>query len=448
MNIISGLKRKIQKNYSVGNTNYKEKLQKLINGDYTNLDFSYSYVDFQGHTLTSNKDVYFSNRRLLNKLADGENLSAEQLKEQIEQNSVEQYLYDLEDLEYIPEKKFFCHPETEEIMDLKISRYSGQLLPVHAGQVFQFSVQYFGLSNAGKTVLMTQYAAENAMFAERRRNGWKFSWISDTPVNIPIQNSKEEAIRLYASKKLMPPTLTNEELLPYSFYVSYYEKNLDQAFHALIEFTDLAGENSINQLHESPVYQSDYLLFLIDPLTLEDDRANFELQQVITLVNQMRGQNGLSKVAVVLTMSDIFRDPIFEDVDELQQLLDSNTIRKDRRIKLITHKEGYDMEVHRQRSAIVENFLQERYPNIFSLLESLEKEIQYFLVASINEQPLEGNLLPDNFEPYRIDEPLLYILGQYQLYPILDDKEVIESDEEYDGQKQFRNRLLERMNLL
>lgn len=92
--------------------------------------------------------------------------------------------------------------------------------------------------------------------------------------------------------------------------------------------------------------------------------------------------------------------------------------------------------------------MQERYPNIFSLLESLEKEIQYFLVASINEQPLEGNLLPDNFEPYRIDEPLLYILGQYQLYPILDDKEVIESDEEYDGQKQFRNRLLERMNLL
>ena len=318
----------------------------MINGDYINLDFSYPYIDFQGHTLTSNKDVYFSNRRLLNKLADGENLSAEQLKERIEQNLVEQYLYDLEDLKYIPEKKFFCHPETEEIMDLKISRYSGQLLPVHAGQAFQILIQYFGLSNVGKTVLMTQYAAENAMFAEKR-NGWKFSWISDTPVNIPIQNSKEEAIRLYASKKLMPPTLTNEELLPYSFYVSYYEKNLDQAFQALIEFTDLAGENSINQLHESPVYQSDYLLFLIDPLTLEDDRANFELQQVITLVNQMRGQNGLSKVAVVLTMSDIFRDPIFEDVEELQQLLDYNTIRKDRRIKLLIHKEGYDMEVHR-----------------------------------------------------------------------------------------------------
>lgn len=399
----------------------------------TNQDsFPYDYIDFKGNVIRKKSDVLFTNRILLKQLSNGKKLSANELRKIIEDGSATGAFYSADELEPLKNSSAFIQPETEEILDLKISRFSGQLLPTHAGECKQLSIQYFGQPNVGKTLLLTQYCVERAMFSERMENK-KLCLIPDTPVNIPIQNSRELAVMNYLNGKLMEFTRISEELLPHSFFVTYSEGESKK--EALIEFHDIAGEDSKNQLHNSPIYAADYFLFLISPADLEDRASNMELENLITLINQIKNQVDLSvsKIMVVLTMCDLFRDSAFDDEIELQKLLETNTLEKKKRLRLLVHKHGYNMNEHNYRSNVISQFLQERYPTIYNSLELLdqEKNIDYFSVGSINKRPLEENMLPKEFLPYRIEEPFLYILSQYQLYPLLEAQG--ESDQEEEG---------------
>ena len=188
----------------------------------------------------------------------------------------------------------------------------------------------------------------------------------------------------------------------------------------LLEFQDIAGENSDQQFHFSPVYQSDFLLFLISPADLEDPIANKKLEDLITLVDQTKQQLDCenAKVLVVLTMSDLFLNKSFKSEEKLQKLLTQNTLTRKHHLKLTMHENGYNMDEHKKRSAIISDFLENRYPNIHTALELLNPQCDtsYFLLASLNELPNQ-QVFSKSFEPYRIDELLLYILSQYGLFP-------------------------------
>lgn len=235
----------------------------------------------------------------------------------------------------------------------------------------------------------------------------------------------------------MEPTPSGEELLPHSFFITFFDGV--NSSEILLEFQDIAGENSDQQFHFSPVYQSDFLLFLISPADLEDPIANKKLEDLITLVDQTKQQLDCenAKVLVVLTMSDLFLNKSFKSEEKLQKLLTQNTLTRKHHLKLTMHENGYNMDEHKKRSAIISDFLENRYPNIHTALELLNPQCDtsYFLLASLNELPNQ-QVFSKSFEPYRIDELLLYILSQYGLFPTTEFQDTTKGQIKYNNIKQ------------
>lgn len=399
-------------------------------------DFHWNYTDFKGNVLRNNDDILVTNRTLLSELSHGENLTAEKLKKMIDSGSTKDYLYSVKDLISDPDKYVFVEPNSNMVLDLRISKYSGQILPIHAGRAKQLQLQYFGQANVGKTLLITQYSCETALFSWKKDKK-KLCFRCDIPINLPVQNFRNKQIKSYLSRELMEPTPSGEELLPHSFFITFFDGVNNSEI--LLEFQDIAGENSDQQFHFSPVYQSDFLLFLISPADLEDPIANKKLEDLITLVDQTKQQLDCenAKVLVVLTMSDLFLNKSFKSEEKLQKLLTQNTLTRKHHLKLTMHENGYNMDEHKKRSAIISDFLENRYPNIHTALELLNPQCDtsYFLLASLNELPNQ-QVFSKSFEPYRIDELLLYILSQYGLFPTTEFQDTTKGQIKYNNIKQ------------
>lgn len=161
-------------------------------------DFHWNYTDFKGNVLRSNDDILVTNRTLLSELSHGENLTAEKLKKMIDSSSTKDYLYSVKDLISDPDKYVFVEPNSNMILDLRISKYSGQILPIHAGRAKQLQLQYFGQANVGKTLLITQYSCETALFSWKKDKK-KLCFRCDIPINLPVQNFRNKQINSYTS---------------------------------------------------------------------------------------------------------------------------------------------------------------------------------------------------------------------------------------------------------
>ena len=61
--------------------------------------------------------------------------------------------------------------------------------------------------------------------------------------------------------------------------------------------------------------------------------------------------------------------------------------------------------------------------------------MRYFLLASLNELPNQ-QVFSKSFEPYRIDELLLYILSQYGLFPTTEFQDTTKGQIKYNNIKQ------------
>lgn len=116
----------------------------------------------------------------------------------IDSGSTKDYLYSVKDLISDPDKYVFVEPNSNMILDLRISKYSGQILPIHAGRAKQLQLQYFGQANVGKTLLITQYSCETVLFSWKKDKK-KLCFRCDIPINLPVQNFRNKQINSYTS---------------------------------------------------------------------------------------------------------------------------------------------------------------------------------------------------------------------------------------------------------
>lgn len=385
----------------------------------SNGKFPHDYIDFEGNILRTAEDIAVTNNMRLKEMEREEGFAG--WNSPFVKERIFQYCVKTDGLTPIKRGIAYKDPETGEIFDLRVSRFSGQILPVHAMFVPQTIIQYFGEHGVGKTLLMTQWICESRMFAGRKQGG-KFLLMRDDPVDNPMDYPKEREIKEYFRGLLPDITQITEKGYPYSFLASYVQGDIHK--RGLIEFRDIPGETCKDQGYDSPVYTSDYILLLISARDLFDPSADLQLEHLLNVIRQkgMEFNQFSGKILVALTMSDHFRER-----GVLPELLNENTLeRVNGRLRMTTHREGFCLKTQQTYSDEIAKYLENEFPNIYFSLESMGKSMEYFIVGSIDTMPEEGNRIPKDFVPYRIDEMLTYILAQKGLYPYQNTEEVKE----------------------
>lgn len=298
----------------------------------------------------------------------------------------------------------------------KVSRKTGEVLPIHAGCCPVLSVIFIGAPSAGKTVHFLQLC--DPAFHDMLARNTPCSFESDLPFDAVRRKRYEEARTAMKYEHIMPqPNRKGEIILPYYFCVQYREENKTR--HVLLRLDDIDGEQCTNLEWAIKISQSNIFIITIGADELLAAERGEEVQyirvvsQFLSRLKVLR-QDGEYEVTVMITKCDLldFHNPYLEPAAE-------NSIEiKDGRIWQLAHETGFDYQIFNRRSKCVQNYLRKECPALYHVLANTipAEKLNFCMIASIGEACKDNKY--ENSKPMFIDEPILAILAKEGLYPI------------------------------
>lgn len=298
---------------------------------------------------------------------------------------------------------------------LKVSKKTGEVLPIHAGSCPMLSVIFVGPPSAGKTVHFLQLC--DPAFHDMLARNTTCSFEDDLPSDAPRRKRYEEARINFKNHILPPPNRRSEIILPYYFYVQNKEEG--KARRALLKLEDIDGEQCTNMDWDSKIFQSRFFVITIGADEILAGEKGDEVQytkvvsQLLPRLKVLR-EDGDYEVLVLITKSDRLD---FEN-EHLKPGMDNSIELKNGKWKQRIHDKGFDYEAFEQRSECVQDYLKEECPNFYNKLVNAipSGRLSFCMIASVGEECKDGRF--ENYKPFCIDEPILSILAKEGLYPI------------------------------
>lgn len=293
---------------------------------------------------------------------------------------------------------------------LKVSRITGEILPMHAGCCPVLSIIFVGPPSAAKTVSVLVFS--DNLYHDMLVKNTNVSIWDDLPSTAPSRLKYEEMRRNFHNHILPEPTLKNESILPYCFYVEY-----GNGRKILLKLEDIDGEQCTNIQWESRIFHNNFYVLTIgadEIVSGNDGQYSKMINQLLPRLKVLRSENNY-EVMVMITKSDCL-DP---NNVYLRGAME-NSIRKiNGKWELVTHNEGFDYETFNYRSSCVQSYIKSESPNFYSKLANIvpKQNLSFCMIASVGEQCKEDNTFK-NYNPMFIDEPILSILAKAGVYPI------------------------------
>jgi len=373
------------------------------------------YKDSEGNRLEPS-DIYFT---------DIENYHGKQTVDLWDETTegTEYVTVESDDVKYIYDEEVGNFPVALEykgkMLYLKISKKSGEVLPIHAGCCPSFDILMTGGPGSGKTVFVIQ-CTDEAFQDLLVRDNPGFSFQNDLPVESPFMKRYEQIRRdLKMEKKLPDPTRRGEILLPYVFYVSYEEHGTVRRM--LLNIQDIDGQFFDNMPWTDQRLNSCNHIFFTVPADelLAAERGepvmyNKILDQLIPRFRMMR-RNRDYHMTVIITKADLLKA---KDYPALGKILVNNSVAAENgAVKRVLHKNGVDLDALAERNNCVQEYLEQVSPRFLANVRSLlpKQNLNFCLVASIGEE-CHGNYREMN--PINIDEPFLSLLAREGMYPV------------------------------
>lgn len=299
---------------------------------------------------------------------------------------------------------------------LKVSKQTGEVLPMHAGCCEVLSVILIGGPSAGKTVYFLELI--DSMFHDMLARDTTCSFSDDLPINSGRRTRYEEAKRSMKSEHILPPpNRRSESVEPYFFYVQCQDE--DKARRVLLRLDDIDGEQCTEMEWESKIFHSNIFMIAIgaDELLAAERGEDVQYTKVVSrFLPRLKAlrQDGEYEVRVMITKCDLldFDNPY------LQEAAENSVEIKNGKLLQTVHGKGFDYEVFSKRSRCVREYLKNECPNFYrNLTNAIPAErLEFCMIASIGEDCKEGKY--KNLNPYFIDEPILSILAKEGLYPV------------------------------
>jgi hypothetical protein len=268
-----------------------------------------------------------------------------------------------------------------EILSIKMSAVTGELLPTHAGCCAARYVAMIGPAQSGKTCLelnLMDHGYHNML-----SRGLKCSFKEDAPVLTECREAyKVKLEEMRKNHKLPEASREGEHFEPFYFLV---RKGEDAA---ILVLKDIDGEHFRKISWEDPVLLNNQFIFVIgaDEL-LNADEANetmFEniLSQLTDRLN-VRAKGDEYRFMVMITKADL----LLNSDENLKRQYTNSIAAKDGRWQQTIHKDGFDYEKYVQRSDMVKEILADKVPGFYTMIQDYvgEDKLDYCMVASIGE---------------------------------------------------------------
>lgn len=309
------------------------------------------------------------------------------------------------------------------LMYLKVSAKTGEVLPTHTGCCLSLDVIYTGPPSAGKTVNILQVSDSAFHDAIVRNTGCCLE--DDLPSSAPARKRYEEAGDNLKRHILPDATKRGEYIMPYVFYVTY--KNGEEKRHILLRFQDIDGEECVDMGWNSKVLPYNYFFLTIPANELVAGEKNEPVAYTKVVDKMIPKLRVLRKeldyeIVVIISKCDL----LDRNNHYLKDAFNNSVEINNGRMYQTIHDNGFDYDAFRKRGDCIKAYLKEECPNFYNKLTNAlpEEKITFSMIASIGTSP-QGNTFTE-WNPFCIDEPVLSILANNNMYPILKNKETPE----------------------
>lgn len=299
-----------------------------------------------------------------------------------------------------------------EILSIKMSAITGELLPTHAGCCAARYVAMIGPAQSGKTCLelnLMDHGYHNML-----SRGMKCSFKEDAPFLTDCREAYKVKLKeMRKDHKLPEPSRAAENIEPFYFLV---RKGEDAA---ILVLKDIDGEHFREIAWNDPILLNNQFIFVIGADELLDaDEANqtmFEhiLSQLTDRLN-VRAKCDAYKFMVMITKADLLLD----SDENLKKYYSNSIVTKDGRWQQTIHKDGFNYKKYVQRSNLVKEILADKVPGFYAMIQDYvgEDKLEYCMIASIGEEGQDGYF--ENYDPFCIDEPMMLLLKDLNLCPV------------------------------
>ena len=302
-----------------------------------------------------------------------------------------------------------------ELMYLKVSAKTGEVLPIHAGCCRSLDVIYTGPPQAGKTVNILQMS--DPAFHDTIVRNTNCSFEDDLPSSSPARKRYEEAGNRLKDHILPEPTKRGEIIMPYVYYVTYEEDG--QKKNVLLRFQDIDGEECVDMSWSSKIFPYNYFFLTIgaDELIAGEQGLPVQYTKVVDkLIPRLRVLRRDMDYEMVVIISKC--DLLDRNNPYLKTAFSNSIALVNGRMYKTTHDKGFDFEAFNHRGDCVKAYLKSECPNFYNKLVNAvpDQKITFCMIASIGSD-CEGSSFED-YQPFCIDEPVLSILAKSGMYPI------------------------------
>ncbi len=302
-------------------------------------------------------------------------------------------------------------------------------LPSQFGATESHTIALIGAKEAGKSHFIAVLVHELTNRVGHRLNAALNALDEQT-----IRRYKQDFRRyIYDQREVIPGTLSARARMdvryPLIYRLSIERKRLaafKQLFATSLVFFDTAGEdlNSIDLMATETKYiaNSDALIFLLDPLQIPSVRhrlgsavdlpsVNTEPQEIISRVTRLiRESRGLSPTTRITTPVAL----VFSKIDVVRSLVEPGSPIH----RASTHDGSFNLLDAEQLNDSMRAYVSEWVgPGLDTTLRHDFEKFRYFGISALGSSPDRQGRLPMGVSPFRVEDPLLWLLYEMQVIP-------------------------------
>lgn len=298
----------------------------------------------------------------------------------------------------------------------KFSDRTGEPLPYHCGAVPKLSIGMKGVPMSGKSVYYYQLIDETLHSEIARDTDVGFS--CDLPLKSSQYERDEKCCEDFKKGVLPGRNRRGQGLNPYSFLVTrgngWMQKNM------MLQLEDIDGQECVEDVSwENKKYCYDYFFLMVgadDILSAEQGnplQCKKMIDELVPRMTVFREQEDF-EILVILTKADLLdkENPYLKNAFANSIETEHGVVRQG------IHRKAFHWDVFKQRSASLKKYIKQVAPLFYQSLIHMvpERCLKFAMIASVGCECKETYDM-ENYSPFCIDEPLLYVLAKNNMYP-------------------------------
>lgn len=328
--------------------------------------------------------------------------------------------------------------KNEKIYDMIYIKDTFEELPMGAFKMKQRVFTFIGKTNSTKTTMIEELSV--FMMGLINENPHVHVEIANRPGS-PVFSVYADICSRFDENKMPDRSHAGVEIQETSYIVTCSDPEMKTKVSMLLQFKDIPGEDFETLSHESYIMNENRVPIVViscnDLIEHHKSNSGFTVldKYLINYAQKAEEKRRARKYEkeqpiIVLSNFDVAAKEIMDDRVRKVWERGSSIVRSDR-LHLERHRDGLKLgEIRDISHECLVPFLQEYAPSIYEHLQKIAGgEPLVFACAAAGGEPVRNEEsgcfeYPENFVPFNLDEPVLYLMNGEGLYPAHEDEEL------------------------